>query len=138
MVRADRFIDRVYKPAFIKSIKICVKKNFLAWRAFHVTRGLDADFSFGQRAGFIGAYHVHAAEVFDRSEAFDDDFFLGHALCAMGKVDADDRGQKLRGQPHGQRQGKKHRFQDGTRQIHIYGKNGHHQHQRYFQEEIAE
>ena len=55
--------------------------------------------SLGQSSGLVGADNVHAAEIFDRSESFDDNLFLGHALGAMSKVDADNRRQQLRGQP---------------------------------------
>ena len=48
---------------------------------------------FGQGAGFVGADDVHAAEVLDRSEPFDDHLYLRHPFGAVGKVDADDRRQ---------------------------------------------
>ena len=59
---------------------------------------MDADFSFGNRAGLVGTKHVHTAEVFDRSESLRDHFFLRHAARAVRKIDADDGGQKLRRQ----------------------------------------
>ncbi len=74
-----------------------MKKDRVAGRAFHITCGLDVHDPFGQGAGLVGADHIHAAEVLDRREPFDDDSFCGHPFGAMREVDADDRGEKLRG-----------------------------------------
>ena len=93
---------------------------------------------FGQGAGFIGADHVHAAEVFNRSEPFDDHLLLRHSFGAVGKVDADNRRQQLRGEPNRERQRKEKGVQDRTCQVDVDGKDGDHQHQRHFHKEIAE
>ena len=47
--------------------------------------------SFGQRAGLVGAQDGHAAEVFDRVQAADDDALLAHGSRARRKCDAHDR-----------------------------------------------
>src|ERR1700688_2432724 len=70
---ADGVIDRVLKPGLVKSIEISVEKDFIACSAFRIERGLQVDDPLSQSAGLIRADHIHAAEVFDRSELFDYD-----------------------------------------------------------------
>ena len=134
---ADGFINRVCKACLVKSIEISVKKDFIAWSAFHIERGLQAYDPFSQGAGFIGADHVHAAEVFNRSKPFDNHLRLSHPFGAMSQVDADDRRQQLRRQPNSQCQGKEEGVQDRPCQVDVDGKDGYHQHQSNFHEEIA-
>ena len=57
-----------------------------------------------ERAGLVGAQHIHGAEVLDRVEALDDDLLPGHGQRALGQADRDDHRQHLRRQPHGDRQ----------------------------------
>ena len=37
---ADGFVDRVRKAGLVKRIEISVKKDFVAWSAFHIQGGL--------------------------------------------------------------------------------------------------
>ena len=60
-----------------------MKKDGVAWSAFHITRRLNVHDPFGQSASFVGADHIHAAEILDRREPFDDDPFLSHSSGAM-------------------------------------------------------
>jgi len=88
----------------------------------------------GQGAGFVGAQHVHTAEIFNRGQAFDDHLLLRHSLSAVGEIDADDGRQQLRRQADGQRHGKQKGLKDRALQVHIDGKNREHQQQRDFQQ----
>ena len=97
----DRFVNWIDKARFVSRIEISVEQHLCTLASLRVERGVDADFSFGNRAGLVGTEHVHAAEVFDRGEPLGDHFFLRHATRAMRKIDADDRGQKLRRQSDG-------------------------------------
>src|SRR5689334_12972878 len=64
---ADGLINWIGKAGLVRSIEISVQQDFLAWSALHIECGVQAYDPFGQGAGFIGADHVHAAEVFYRS-----------------------------------------------------------------------
>src|SRR6266568_9108556 len=86
---ADSCINRVRKAGLVKRIEIRVEQDLLAWSACHIQGRLDVHAPFGQGAGFIGADHVHAAEVFNRGEPFDNHLRLRHPFGAMSQVDAD-------------------------------------------------
>ncbi len=58
----------------------------------------------GQRAGLVGAKHVHGAEVLDRVQALDDDPLARHGHGAFGQADRHDHRQHFRGQPDRHRQ----------------------------------
>ena len=114
-----------------------MEKDFIAWSTFDVKGGLQVYDALGQGAGFIAADHVHTAEVFNRSEPFDNYFGLSHLFGAMSQVDADNRRQQLRGQPNSQCQGKEKGVQNRPCQIDVDSKNGYHQHQRNFHQKIT-
>ena len=66
-----------------------------------------------ERAGLVGAEHVHRAEVLDGVEPLDDDLLLRHRQRALGEADRDDHRQHFRRQAdgHGQREEEAPRFQ---------------------------
>ena len=59
-----------------------------------------------QRAGFIGAEHIHRAKVLNGVELFDDHFTPGQRNGAFGQISADNHRQHFRGQPDRDRQSK--------------------------------
>ena len=54
-----------------------------------------------QRAGLVGAEHVHGSEILDGIQVLDDGFFPAHGDGALGKAGRDDHGQHFRGKPYG-------------------------------------
>ena len=73
--------------------------------------------AFGQRAGFIGTEDVHATEIFDSGEALNDDFFFGHAFCAVCEIHTDDCRKKLGRYSNREGEGKKQSLHRGYRRI---------------------
>ena len=63
--------------------------------------------AFGQGTCLIRAEDAHAPEVFDGRELFDYNLSASHANGPDREVDAYDRGEQLRDQPYGERQGEK-------------------------------
>ena len=64
----------------------------------------------GERAGLVGAEHVHGAEVLDRVQPLDDHFLPRHADRAAGEADRDDHRQHFGRQAHGHGQGEEERL----------------------------
>ena len=54
-----------------------------------IKRTFERHFPFSERAGFVDAENVHAAEVLDRCELLNDHFHSRHVDCTDGKIDAD-------------------------------------------------
>ena len=71
-------------------------------------------------------------------QTLDDDLRLGHALGAVGQVDADDRRQQLRSQPDRQRQGEEEGVEHRPVQVDVDGEDDDHEHQRHLHQEVAE
>ena len=63
----------------------------------------ELDDAFGERAGLVGAQHVHAAEVLDRVQAPHEHAVRAPSSGAARQVDAEDRRQQLGAQSDGQR-----------------------------------
>src|ERR1039458_7977836 len=57
--------------------------------------------SFGERAGLVGAEHVHSAEVLNGVETLHDYLLAAHGERALGQADGDNHGQHLRGHADG-------------------------------------
>jgi len=97
---ADCIIQRVRHPSLERGIQISQPEHFIGGLAENISRPIETDGAFRQGAGLIGAENVHAAEVFDRGQAADDDPFLRHGAGTFRKCDADDCRQKLRRDPN--------------------------------------
>ena len=90
-LRADRRIDRVGETSLEGCVQEGVEEHPLARLARRIHGGVKPYRSLGQGAGLVGTEDVHAAEVLDRRQSFDDDFFGRHLAGALGEIDADDR-----------------------------------------------
>ena len=84
--------------------EIGVAQDFLALVFENVAMDFEDDVVNGQRAGLVGAEHVHRAEVLDGIEPLDDDLLLRHGQRALGQADRDDHRQHFRRQADGDRQ----------------------------------
>ena len=60
----------------------------------------ENDFSLSDGTGLVGTQHVHRPKILNGIQPFDDDFFLRHGDSPLGKVDRNDHGQHLGGQPY--------------------------------------
>jgi hypothetical protein len=105
-VSQDRLVQRVGQPGLQVCIEVGQAKDLVRGLAACIQCAVELHHAQCQRAGLVGAEHVHAAKVLDRLQAPDDDTPGSHGLRAAGEVDADDGGQKLRSQAHGQGDGK--------------------------------
>ena len=65
---------------------------------------MDPHFALRQRAGLIRAEHIHAPEILDRGEPLHDHLLRGHPARTVGKIDADDGREELRGEADGERE----------------------------------
>ena len=84
---------------------------------------------FGQRAGLVGAQHVHGAEIVDGRKALHDHLSLGQLHRRPGKRDRHDHRQQLRRQPDGERQREHQRFQHRPMEGNVHDQDKqHHQH----------
>ena len=92
----------------------------------------------GERARFVGAQHIHAAEVLDGGEPFHNHLLAGHAAGAMGQVHADDRRQQLRRQAHPQRQGEQKGVDNRAVEVDVDREDQRDQEQRDLQQQVAE
>ena len=95
-------VDRVREAGLEGRVQDGAEQHALARASVRVEGAVEPDDALGERAGLVGAEHVHAAEVLDRVQAPDDDLLAGHALGAAGERDADDRGQEFRGEADGE------------------------------------
>ena len=76
----------------------------------HVAVQFEDDVVNGQRAGLVGAEHVHRAEVLDGIEPLDDDLLFRHRQRALGQANRDNHRQHFRREADGHRQREKERF----------------------------
>ena len=88
--------------------------------------------------GLVRAEHVHAPEVFDRSQAFHDHFLLRHPARTVGKIDRDDRRKQLWREPNREREREQKRIEHRFVQENVEGKNREHEQQRDLRQQIAE
>ena len=105
----NRFIQRVVQPGLVVRIEISVGQNSLGWLPLRIEGAVEANHTFRECAGLVGAQHVHAAEVLDGGQAAHDHAAPGHLLCTMGEGDTDNSRQKLGRQAYRQRQRKEKR-----------------------------
>ena len=98
--------------------------------ALGVERAVQPDDAFGERAGLVGAEHVHAAEVLDRVQAAHNHAAFGHLLRAVSEGDADNGGQEFGRQADRQRQRKEQRVNGRLGEEDVDGQDDddHHQH----------
>src|SRR5208282_3114157 len=94
-----------------RSIGVGIDESAPARGAAAVDRAHELDDRLGQRAGLVGAQHVHRAKVMDRRKAFDDHLALGQFHRRASQRDGHDHRKQLGRQPDGQRQREHQRFQ---------------------------
>ncbi len=122
----DRPVEQVLEAGLEVADQVAVQKHFLGFLSGHVAMPLEDDAILGERAGFVGAQHVHAPEVLNGVEPLDDHFLAAHGERALGEADRDDHGQHLRREAHGHG----HREEKGALPI-VLGEPVDEEHQRH-------
>ena len=104
-----RAVEDVFQAGLEMADEIGVAQHFVAFVFEDVAMEFQDDVVNRQRAGLVGAEHVHRAEVLDGIEPLDDDFFLGHRQRALGQADGNDHRQHFRREAdgHGEREEKR-------------------------------
>jgi hypothetical protein len=97
----NRRVQQVLEAGLEVTDEVAVQEHFIGFASGNIAVPLEDDPIFGERAGLIGAQHVHAAKVLDGVEPLDDHLLAAHGKRALGEADGDDHGQHLRGQAHG-------------------------------------
>ncbi len=97
----DRAVEQVLEAGLKVADQVAVQQHLLGFPPGDVAMPLQDDAIFGERAGFVGAQHVHAAEVLDGVEPLDDHLLAAHGERALGEADRDDHGQHLGSETHG-------------------------------------
>ena len=97
----DRPVEQVLEARLEVADQVAVQEHFLAFLPGDVAMPHEDDAVLGERAGFVGAQHVHAAEVLDGVEPLDDHLLAAHGERALGEADGDDHGQHLGREAHG-------------------------------------
>ena len=96
----NRPVEQVLEAGLEVADQVAVQKHFLRFPSGHVAMPLKDDAVLGERAGFVGAQHVHAAEVLNGVEPLDDHLLAAHGERTLGQADRDDHGQHLGREAH--------------------------------------
>ena len=97
----NRAVEQVLEARLEVADQVAVQKHFLGFPPGDVAMPLEDDAILGERAGLVGAQHVHAAEVLNGVEPLDDHLLAAHGERALGEADGDDHGQHLGSEAHG-------------------------------------
>ena len=134
----ERLVDRVREARLERGVEHRVQQDPVARVAVDVEGRVQLHDAFGERAGLVGAQHVHAAEVLDRVEAAHDHVRCGHPLRAARERDAHDGGEKLRSEADREREREEERVHDRPVQIHVDAEDRDHEEQRDLDQHPAE
>ena len=122
-------VERAFHPALELAVDIGIGKCVRTLGTMAVDRPHQLDRGFGQRAGLVGAQHVHGAQVVDRGQALHDHLALRHLHRRPGQRDRNDHRQQFRRQPDGERDGEHQRLQHRPSEDDVHDENEqHHQH----------
>ena len=97
----NRPVEQVLQARLEVADQVAIQEHFLVSTPGDVAMPLEDDAVLGERAGLVGAQHVHAAEVLDGVEPLDDHLLAAHGERALGEADGDDHRQHLGREAHG-------------------------------------
>jgi hypothetical protein len=96
--------DRIIQYAFDAGFKIAVDISSPQDISIHLSKDIDifyqGDLAFCQRSCLIRTEDIHASEIRDSIEPFDDSSFGGHFYRSSGHIDAHDDWQQFRSDTH--------------------------------------
>src|ERR1017187_937941 len=91
----DRRVQQVLEPRLEVADEVTVEQYLVRFPPGHVAVPLQYNTIFSERAGLIGAQHVHAAEILDGIEPLDDHLSAAHRNRAFGEAYGNDHRQHL-------------------------------------------
>ena len=97
----DRPVQQILEARLEVANEVAIQKHFLGFLPGDVAMPLQDDAILGERAGLVGAQHVHAPEVLNGVQPLDDHLLAAHGERTLGEADRDDHGQHLGGEAHG-------------------------------------
>ena len=106
-----RLVQQVAQAGLVVAVEVGVFEHAFALLALEIQVVLQDHPVLGQRAGLVGAQHVHRAEILDGVQPFHDDLPPCHLHRALGQVDGHDHRQHFRRQPHRDGHGEQQRLQ---------------------------
>ena len=110
-MRQHGIVEQVAQAGLEVAVQKGVLQDPLAFLAVDVEMALQDDAVLRQRAGLVGAQHVHRAEILDRIEALRDDLSARHGDRALGEVHRHDHRQHLGRETDGHRHREQQRLQ---------------------------
>ena len=137
-VRDNGFVERVGDAGFKCRIEEGRLHHLVRRRAVPVNRRFELHSAIGQRAGLVGAEHIHGAKVFDGIQPPHNNAVCGKMTGTGGQRDADDRRKHFWREADRQSLGKQQRFNDRTAHQLIDRQHGQHDDDHYPQEHGAE
>ncbi len=101
----DRQVHEVLIARLEIAVEVGMPKHARIFLAVDVPVVLQHHLVLRERAGFVGAQHVHGAKVLNRVEVLDDGLLLAHRDRALGQTGGHDHGEHLGGEAHGDADG---------------------------------
>ena len=138
VVVEDGFVERALQAGLEEAVEIGEFQHPLAGLALRIDVLLQPDLRLGQRAGLVGAQHVHRAEVLDGGQPFDDHVLLRHAQRAARQRDRHHHRQQFRRQADGERDGEQEGLQPGLVEEGIHQQHEQHHQDRQPHDQHAE
>ena len=109
-MREHRAVQDVPQASLEVTVHVRQREDALVFLQRDVAVLLQDDVIHRQRAGLVGAEHVHRAQVLNGVDPLDDDLLAAHRQCAFGQAHRHDHRQHLRSQAHGHRDGEEEGF----------------------------
>ena len=134
----DSLVDGVHEPGLHRRVQCCLEQHVARIVAVDVHGRFHVDHALGQGPCLVRAQNVHAPKVLDGVQPLDDHLLVRHLASAVRKVDADDRRQQLGRESHRECEREEERLEDRTLQEDVDGKDADDEHQRHFEEQVAE
>src|SRR5579862_4462847 len=103
-------VEHILQAGLKMADEIGVAQDGIAFVFEDVAMELKDDVVDGQRAGLIGAQHIHRTEVLDGVEFFDDNLLFRHGESAFGEADRNNHRQHFRREADGDSHGEQKRL----------------------------
>ena len=134
----DRVVERIREAGLERGVDGGELEHLRRGCAGGVVGALELDHALGERAGLVGAQHVHAAEVLDGVEPAHEHAVARHHLRAARQVDAEDGRQQLRAEADRERDGEQQRLDRRATAQHVHGEDEQHHHEHRARQQVAE
>ena len=105
-----RAVQHVLQAGLEVAVQVRQREHAVVLLQHHVAVPLQDHVVHRQRAGLVGAQHVHRAEVLDGVDPLDDHLLAAHGHRALRQADRHDHRQHLGRQPHGHREREEERL----------------------------